>query len=319
MRRRPARPSGRSRRLGARARPSIRGSSRRRAARARRARPPRRTARRTRRQCSRAPRGRSPRAWQHGTSQASASSTASPKPSRSDGTRTALAALTYSGTCLRRPVAEREQRNAAGDRERSVVALLGPARVGREQQVAAVRLEIQGGRAACVARDRAEAVEVDAGGEHRGARPAPPISGSPRRGARTRRRRGRGRAARRSVIARERGCARSVPWSVTARTSPWAANAGHALRPKWAWTTSNRVAAAPAELAGGLGSRRTCRPVRTRTRRRRPQSMRRSASTWSRTKLPSAGRAALGYMLVTISARMRPRETTAALAPCIPA
>ena len=32
-------------------------------------------------------------------------------------------------------------------------------------------------------------------------------------------------------------------------------------------------------------------------------SIRRSASTWSRTKLPSAGRAGVGYMLVTTNAR----------------
>ena len=71
-----------------------------------------------------------------GTSQASASSTARPKPSRSEGTSTALAALTHSGT-RSGSTAEREQLGARplGDRERAVMPLLGSRGVGREQQV----------------------------------------------------------------------------------------------------------------------------------------------------------------------------------------
>ena len=42
------------------------------------------------------------------------------------------------------------------------------------------------------------------------------------------------------VIARERGWARSVPWSVTPRLRALTASAGQAVSPKWAWTTSKR-------------------------------------------------------------------------------
>ena len=62
-----------------------------------------------------------------GTSQASASSTARPNPSRSEGTSTALAALTHSGTAAGLDVAESQQlAHVAGDGLGAVVALLGP-------------------------------------------------------------------------------------------------------------------------------------------------------------------------------------------------
>ena len=44
-----------------------------------------------------------------------------------------------------------------------------------------------------------------------------------------------------SVIARERGCTRSVPCSVTARASARTASDGQIVSPKWAWTTSKRA------------------------------------------------------------------------------
>ena len=94
---------------------------------------------------------RAPPAWMPtgvastGTSQASASSTARPKPSRSEGTTTASAALTHSGTSsgATSPSVEQLDPGRAREREREVVALLRPCRVGREQQVAAILLEAQ--------------------------------------------------------------------------------------------------------------------------------------------------------------------------------
>ncbi len=43
------------------------------------------------------------------------------------------------------------------------------------------------------------------------------------------------------VMARERGWARSVPWSVTPWTWARTPNDGQMFSPKWAWTTSKRV------------------------------------------------------------------------------
>ncbi len=60
---------------------------------------------------------------------------------------------------------EGEQGNCARDRPRTVVALLQPARVGREQQVGAVRVEPER-RSRLGASDRAKATDVDADWEH---------------------------------------------------------------------------------------------------------------------------------------------------------
>ena len=100
-----------------------------------------------------------------GTSQASASSTASPNPSRSEGTSTALAALTHNGTWLGSTFSSIEQRRVTGDGARAIVALLGAPGVGGEQQVGAARIEPERG-ASRGPRDRPEAFGVHAAREH---------------------------------------------------------------------------------------------------------------------------------------------------------
>ena len=78
-----------------------------------------------------------------GTSQASASSTARPKPSRSDGTSTTSAALTHDGTSSGGDVPERQELRpgALGDLAGAVGALLRAGGVGREEGERRVRVE----------------------------------------------------------------------------------------------------------------------------------------------------------------------------------
>ncbi len=111
-----------------------------------------------------------------------------------------------------------------------------------------------------------------------------------------------------SEIARDRGCARSVPWNVTAWAPAGAARAGHAVRPKWAWTTSKR--SPPYRRRSARAARPYARglPGANANSSTSASGIRRSASTWSRTKLPSAGRAGDGYMLVMTKARTEGRE-----------
>ncbi len=100
-----------------------------------------------------------------GTSQASASSTASPNPSRSEGTSTAFAAFINSGTAVGVDPTEREQLGAARHRDGAVVTLLRSRWIRGEEQVGAVgaQPELLARR---LARERAEALEVDAAGQH---------------------------------------------------------------------------------------------------------------------------------------------------------
>ncbi len=118
-----------------------------------------------------------------GTSQASASSTARPKPSRSEGTSTALAALIQSGTRVGLDAAEREQLDVAGAARGAVEALLGPRGVGGEEQVGRVAREPELG---------ARAPRARSGGSARGRR---------RTGSTCARRAARGPAARRASAA----------------------------------------------------------------------------------------------------------------------
>src|SRR5581483_8023789 len=109
------------------------------------------------------------------------------------------------------------------------------------------------------------------------------------------------------VMARERGWARSVPCSVTARARPWAASAGHSDSPKWAWTTSNRSPRWRRRSWAAPSIHARAPPAENENTSRSTSPLRRRACTWSWTKLPSPGLAGVGYMLVTISARMARR------------
>ena len=180
-----------------------------------------------------------------GTSQASASSVASPNPSRSDGTSTALAALTNSGTRSGSTPPSVSSARVAGDLLRAIEALLGPRRVGREQHVRAVGIEPELGARVGARRCGLKRPSVDAAGST-ARRPG----GAAQRGICSRQRLGdRRRRDRRSrspasVIGRERGWARSVPCSVTARAA-------------------RRARRAPARSSGRSGRGR-CRSARRR-------------------------------------------------------
>ncbi len=210
---------------------------------------------------------------------------------------------------------EREQRGVAGDRCRAVMALLGPGRVGGEQQVRAVRIEPE--RPACLGtRDRAEALEVDPAREHR-ARQAAPCAGWQLCGERL----GGGRHEVDEPQARERDRPRAGVREVGAveRHQPPAGAGGErredrqaevsvddvvpGRRARWRRVAARwparvrRASRAPASAYDlGLPGAKLNSSTSTSPRRRR-------ASTWSRTKLPSAGCSADGYMFVTISAR----------------
>ncbi len=108
-----------------------------------------------------------------GTSHASASSAARPKLSRSDGTSTALAALTYCGTWAGSTCPSASSGTSPASAERPVVALLRAVGVGREQQVRTFGLQSELS-ARLRSRDRAEAIGGDAGGEDRAPAPQRP-------------------------------------------------------------------------------------------------------------------------------------------------
>src|SRR5215218_3714490 len=104
------------------------------------------------------------------------------------------------------------------------------------------------------------------------------------------------------VIRFERAWKRSLPCRVTTTGPSRASSAGHAVRPKCAWTTSNspgrwrrrssRAAAGYERSPGGKAKTSTS-----------TSSLRRRASTWSSTKRPYSGRSGVGYMFVTTRAR----------------
>ena len=110
-----------------------------------------------------APRGRSRPGWPARAHRRPAPrASASPNPSRSEGTSTALAALTHSGTASGVDVAQAEQRDLAGDlRGAPVEALLGPRGVGGEQQAGRSGSSPSSARASRAV-DRSEAVQIDA-------------------------------------------------------------------------------------------------------------------------------------------------------------
>ena len=187
-----------------------------------------------------------------GTSHASASSTASPKPSRSDGTSTALAALTHSGTSSGCTSPSVSSGTSPATAARAVEALLRARRVGGEQQAGRVGVEPE---------PRARLARAAAGGS--AARSTPHGSTATRRRVPAPATRSRASVAE-TVAARStnrsaarlsrplRGCARSVPWNVTTCGAPRSASAGHAVRPKCAWIDVEALAAvAAAQLARG--------------------------------------------------------------------
>ncbi len=247
-----------------------------------------------------------------GTSQASASSAARPNPSRSDGTTTALAALTQSGTRSGSTSPQRQQLDVAGQRlgagrsaSRGAPGRPGTAGSGRPGQARARRGRRHGGSARsgpCRRRTAAPAMSCLDG----------PARDRPRERLRDASRRGRTRAAPASVIARERGW-RQVG-AVQRHRACRAPAAPARARP------SARSARGRCRTSAAAKPRRSC-ARRARVRGRLPpganansssstSAILRSASTWSRTKLPSAGRSALGYMFVTTSARIA-RERSA--------
>ena len=260
MRRRRARPFSCAEKRAALARPSTRGSGARRCgSRAMRQRASSNGAHSAPSTSSRASGWMPTGVASTGTSQASASSTASPKPSRSEGTRTALAALIHRGTLDGVDAAQREQLDLdrARERERAVVALLRAGGVGCEQQVRPRGVEAQLG-ARLRSWQRAEALEIHAAGQHLRPAPCRAARQSPARAEPRRRREGRSSGSAARVARRVRGwrsrCrARSAP----ARAAG-TARAGQAVRPKWAWTTSKRdgspagrEAEAPAQVESG--------------------------------------------------------------------
>ena len=212
----------------------------------------------------RAPRGGCPTGVAStGTSQASASSTARPKPSRSDGTITALAALTHSGT-------------RSGSTEPSVSSV-APVR----SATATARSCLFSGRAGSAGnsrygpRGRDRARRAPARGGSAGSARCPRRRAAPRARRRAaapgqrrqewrgdgggkvdqRQHRGRGH--------RVRGWLTSVPWTVSART--------RASRPAPA-TPSGR--SARARRRGAAGGKSTAGLVRARPRRRRAPAAR---------------------------------------------
>ena len=102
-----------------------------------------------------------------GTSQASASSTARPKPSCSDGTRTALTAFTHSGTTSGSipPSVNSCAPLACASGEGAIVALARAGRVRGEQHVGRPLAQAEL-RTRVGPRKRAEALDVHAAGEH---------------------------------------------------------------------------------------------------------------------------------------------------------
>ena len=269
---------------------------------------------------------RAPRGWMPtgvastGTSQASASSTARPKPSRSEGTSTALAALTHSGTRSGVDRAERQQLDAGrdGERERAVVALLRRAPGRRGTAGRAARVEAELARACARGSGRKRSMSTPQGSTSARSRGA--AAGQfPRERRRTRPPADRSAAARRRSAARVRGCATSVPWTVSARTRAGTARAGQAVRPKWACTTSKRgrggrrlsverraVAAAQLDRRARERARAGANSYSSTSR---PSSVR-SAATWSRTKLPAArdGRRRAACWRPPARARIRDRS-----------
>ena len=209
-----------------------------------------------------------------GTSQASASSTASPKPSRSEGTSTALAALTHSGTsagcdACRASAAPRRPRPARARSWR----FSGRAGSAGNSRYGPLRVEAEGAPG-LRARDRPEAPHVDAAGEHRAGRRRTAHPGTVRSsGSDTAATRSSSGSAA-SVIARERGCARSVPCRVTARVAAVSRERRPGRQPEMRVHDVEAVAAvAPPQGARRRGRTRPRRPARTRTARaRRPGS-----------------------------------------------
>ena len=307
---RPARPSGRSRTARRGARPSIRGSASARCGAS--ASPPgrrRRTARSRCRGCRRAPRARRPTGVEStGTSHASASSTASPNPSRSDGREHRVGGVDPQRHLRRLDAPERQQLDVAGDRARAVVALLGPARVGGEQEVGAVRAQAEL-RAGLGARDRREAAPCRRRrGAPRSASGSP--SAEPARAAAARPRpRGRAAAGRRCVSARERGCDEVG----AVERDRVRVRADRERRPRGQPEVGVDDVEALAAVAAAKRRRRA--RVRGRRSRARTRTARRSSSGIRSQRLaPGRGRScrapgsrAMGYMLVTISARIASR------------
>ncbi len=183
---------------------------------------------------------------------------------------------------LRLHAAERQQprSDGLGERLRAVVALLGAARVGGEQQVGAgaagaswVRREVAEAGVcgskdvrAC-ARDIAlkRSMSTPQGNTCARARARRPGSSWTSASDTAASRPTVGSAAR--VARRVRGWRTSVPCTVSARARAFTASAGHAVNPKWACTTSKRsLRVAPAQVACGA-RQGAARQARTRTAR----------------------------------------------------
>ena len=307
--RRRAPPSGRRRRA-----PRGRGRRRagpppRRPAAARRASAPRPTPRRTRPSIPCSATGWIPTGVPNaGTPHASASITDRPKPSSCDGTSTAFAALIQYGTSVRRDGPQREQRHVPGRLARAVEPLERARRVVREQQVRALRVEAEP-RARLGARDRPEALQRDADGQHRD---APPHARARQVAAERARDRGGERAERQRRPRHAPGAAHEEIVAVQrhrrrARAAPPARAARRARSARGRRRTARRHACG----AGSSRSRAAARAGRTRTRTPPPprRAARRSASTWSRTNDAELGRGG-GGPHVRDDERSHPPERT---------
>ena len=228
-----------------------------------------------------------------GTSQASASSAASPKLSRSDGTSTALAALTHSGTWSgsTRPSVEQPARRRRAASARSWRfsgrpgsagnSRYGPSRVEPERRA---RLRRAGSAGSGRGRRRRAGPRV---------RPAPPSAGP----ARERLGHGRDEVEQRQRRERDRPRAGMARGRCRAGSPRAAARAPRARARRSARSGRGRCrSASPREAAAQLRApraRRRRRPGREREHARASTApIRRSASTWSRDEAPE--RRALG-------------------------
>ena len=206
-----------------------------------------------------APRGGCRRAWRaRGRRRRAPRARRGRTPRARRGRATALAALTHSGTRAGStpPSVSSSAPTRCASASGEVVALVGARGVGGEQQVGARGVEAELG-ARLRALDRAEALEVDAAGQHDGA----PARGARRGGAAASEAET---AASRSmngstapVARRVRGWRGRVPWTVSARTRAGTASAGQAVSPKWACTTSKAGRPAARERGGPPWRRRS--------------------------------------------------------------
>ena len=236
-----------------------------------------------------------------GTPHASASITASPNPSACDGTSTALAALIQYGTSSGGTPPSVSSVDVAGGLARAVVALQRPRRdragtagSGRRGRARAARAP----RARGIGRKRSRSIPTGSTATRR-------VVPAPGRCALNSRETAAGSAVngRTARVRRfERGWNRSLPCSVTttgpSRAAAPATRSARSARARRRTAARGSAAAARAPRAGSRAGPGANANSSTST-----SSRRRSASTWSRTNEPSAGRSGDGYMFVTTSAR----------------